>query len=163
MLITLAAVVILVVVLAFKRTNTDRPMWPAALGLGVLAVFALFTGRGVGGGEEEVDTRVFFAQPLDGSSVPVPVPVAMRAEGLVIEPADPVRDGAGHFHVVIDAACVEPGQTIPADATHVHFGKGQTEATLDLEAGEHTLCLQAGDGAHRAVGATDRVTVAVAG
>ncbi len=163
MILVLAVVVIFAVVLGFKRTGTDRPLWPASLGLVALALFGLLATRGAGGGEEEVDTKVFFTQPLDGASVRAPVQVAMGAEGLVVEPAGPVREGAGHFHVVVDAPCVEAGKVVPADATHHHLGKGQTDATLDLEAGEHTLCLQAGDGAHTAFGATDRITLVVAG
>lgn len=163
MILVLAVVVIFAVVLGFKRTGTDRPLWPASLGLVAIALVGLLAVRGAGGGEEEVDTKVFFTQPLDGASVPSPVEVAMGAEGLVVEPAGPVRQGAGHFHIVVDGPCVESGTTFPSDPTHLHFGKGQTQATLDLAAGEHTLCLQAGDGAHTAVGATDRITVVVAG
>lgn len=163
MIFVLAVVVIFAVVLGTQRTKTDRPRWPATLGLIALALLGLLVTRGAGGGEEEVDTKVFFTQPLDGAAVRAPLQVAMGAEGLVVEPAGPVREGAGHFHVVVDSACVEAGKTIPADATHHHFGKAQTQATLDLSPGEHTLCLQAGDGAHTAFGATDRITVAVAG
>ena len=163
MIIVLAAVVVVALVLGLRRTSTDRPLWPASLGLVVLAVFGLLATRGAGGGEEEVDTKVFFTQPLDGASVRPPVQVAMGAEGMIVEPAGTVREGAGHFHIAVDTPCVDAGETIPAGAAHVHFGKGQTQATLDLEAGQHTLCLQAGDGAHTAFGATDRITVAVAG
>jgi len=53
---------------------------------------------------------------------------------------------------------------IPADEQHVHFGKGQTEATLDLPAGTHTLQLVLGDWSHvphdNAV-MSERITVTV--
>ena len=62
---------------------------------------------------------------------------------------------------MVDTPCIEPGQVIPKDAQHLHYGKGQTEAKVDLEAGEHTLCLQAGDGAHTALDLTDEITVTV--
>jgi hypothetical protein len=39
-------------------------------------------------------------------------------------------------------------QPVPADAQHVHFGKGQTETTLELAPGQHTLQLLLGDGNH---------------
>jgi len=142
----------------------DRSRLPAALGIGALAVVALFASRGSGGGDEQqADAKVFFTQPLDSASVANPVRVVMGAKGLVIEPAGAVRKGAGHFHVMVDAPCVETGQTIPKDDAHLHFGKAQTETTIELPTGEHTLCLQAGDGIHVAGGATDRVTVAVTG
>ena len=37
---------------------------------------------------------------------------------------------------------------IPADDNHIHFGKGQTETSVELEPGQHTLQLLLGDGNH---------------
>ncbi|MEN0001426.1 MAG: DUF4399 domain-containing protein, partial [Pseudomonadota bacterium] len=37
---------------------------------------------------------------------------------------------------------------IPNDDNHRHFGGGQTQVTLDLPAGEHTLQLVLGDQFH---------------
>jgi hypothetical protein len=34
------------------------------------------------------------------------------------------------------------------DEQHRHFGKGQTEATINLPAGQHTLQLMLGDWTH---------------
>jgi hypothetical protein len=62
---------------------------------------------------------------------------------------------------MVDAPCVEPGTVIPNDAQHVHLGAGQTSTELPLPAGEHTLCLQAGDGAHTALDTTREVTFTV--
>ena len=81
-----------------------------------------------------------------------------------IEPAGEVKAGAGHLHIIVDAACVAAGQIVPADDSHLHYGKAQTEATLELTPGTHTLCLQAADGVHTALaseGATQVVTITV--
>jgi hypothetical protein len=59
--------------------------------------------------------------------------------------------------------CVDPGQVIPKDDQHVHLGQGQTEASLPLAPGQHTLCVQAGDGAHTALPVTRTVTFTVSG
>ena len=40
------------------------------------------------------------------------------------------------------------GFPIPADAQNIHFGLGQTEATIELEPGEHVLRLVLGDMLH---------------
>ncbi len=58
---------------------------------------------------------------------------------------------------------VTPGETIPADDAHVHYGDGATAAQLELSPGEHTLCLQAGDGTHTALDLTDEITFTVEG
>ncbi|HEX7276742.1 MAG TPA: DUF4399 domain-containing protein [Acidimicrobiales bacterium] len=107
---------------------------------------------------------VQITSPAAGATVTSPVKVAMTATGFVIEPAGPPRAGAGHFHVMVDVDCVAPGQPIPVGAAgYNHYGKAQTEAELELPAGEHRLCLQAGDGAHLALDLTDEVTFVVAG
>jgi hypothetical protein len=41
-----------------------------------------------------------------------------------------------------------PGQPIPKDATHIHYGAGQTEAVITLTPGTHTLQLELGDANH---------------
>lgn len=92
-----------------------------------------------------------------------PVQVEMEAQGITIEPAEAgVNEGAGHFHIMVDTDCVAPGEIIPDDDQHRHFGNGATSAELELEPGEHTLCLQLGDGAHEAREPTHEITVTVA-
>jgi hypothetical protein len=104
---------------------------------------------------------VKFLEPTDGAKVAGPVKVRMEATGFTIEPAGEVKEGAGHFHIIVDGDCVAVGQVIPKDDTHLHYGMGQTEAEITLGAGSHTLCLQAGDGAHTALDLTDKITIEV--
>jgi len=113
--------------------------------------------------EETGDASVAIAEPGDGATLPSPVVVKMTATNFTIEPAGDgtVTEGHGHFHVMVDVDCVAPGTVIPSDANHNHFGKAQTEASLELAPGEHTICLQAGDGAHTALDLTDQITVTV--
>lgn len=107
---------------------------------------------------------VSIESPADGDAVSSPVTVEMAADGVTIEPAGEVHDGVGHFHVLVDVGCLEPGETIPADTDgYHHFGKAQTEAEIELEPGQHTLCLQVGDGEHTALDITDTVTITVEG
>ena len=109
--------------------------------------------------------RVNFVEPQDGATVAAPVKVVMAAENFVVEPAsETVTEGHGHLHIMVDTPCVEAGTTIPKDETHLHFGDGSTETELALSPGEHTLCLQAADGAHTALageGMTHTITVTV--
>jgi hypothetical protein len=103
--------------------------------------------------------KVSFLEPTDGAKVTGPlqngkveVHVKMGAEGIAIKPAGAVEAGSGHHHLVIDAPAVAPGDAVPKDEQHMHFGKGQTEATVELAPGPHTLQLQLGDGIHRSYG-----------
>lgn len=104
---------------------------------------------------------VAFASPADGAHIAGAVPVQMTAAGISIEPAGEAHTGAGHFHIIADGDCIAPGAAIPKDATHMHYGKGQMEASVHLDAGKHALCLQIGDGTHLAQPITSQITVDV--
>lgn len=92
--------------------------------------------------------RVYFAQPADGATVGTPFTVQMAAEGIAVEPAGEVKEGSGHFHILVNADFVETGQVIPTDEKHLHYGTGATEAELALKPGTYTLRLQFANGAH---------------
>ena len=57
-------------------------------------------------------------------------------------------ENTGHHHLLIDADPPPFNLPIPADANHVHFGKGQTEATVTLAPGRHRLQLLLADHLH---------------
>ena len=98
-----------------------------------------------------VAPHVFFRLPTDNAIVPPSFTVKMGAEGLTIEPAGDIHEGAGHFHILIDAPFIDAGEIVPKDETHLHFGQAQTEAQLELTPGNHVLRLQFADGAHVAL------------
>ncbi len=112
-------------------------------------------------GADESGPTAEFSAPADGATVAGGVAVEMVAQGITIEEAGEVNAGAGHFHVIADAGCVDMGDAITKDGDHVHFGKAQTAGTIYLEPGSHDLCLQIGDGVHEALDITDTVTVDV--
>jgi hypothetical protein len=129
-----------------------------------LVLFCLVLAACSSGGGNDAEWRVFFTNINDGDTVDSPVTVQWNAENFTIEPAGEVKAGAGHLHIIVDAACVAAGQIVPADDSHLHYGKAQTEAILELTPGEHTLCLQAADGVHTALageGSTQVVTITV--
>jgi len=92
---------------------------------------------------------VYFVTPLEGQTVSSPVTVRFGLEGLGVAPAGMEREGTGHHHLLVDVDKLPPlDQSIPADESHIHFGGGQTQTTLELEPGEHTLQLLVGDHLH---------------
>jgi hypothetical protein len=91
---------------------------------------------------------VFFITPMDGATVTSPVPVKFGISGMSVAPAGDATPGTGHHHLLIDAELGDPAQPVPNDDQHRHFGKGQTEVSLDLPPGQHTLQLVLGDGNH---------------
>ena len=67
-----------------------------------------------------------------------------------IAPAGVKFDNSGHHHLLIDTPLpTDMSQPLPViENKIVHFGKGQTETTLTLPAGKHTLQLVLGDQLH---------------
>ena len=104
------------------------------------------------GKAEKPKGRVFFSEPNSGAEIKGPVKVVMGIEGMEIKPAGEVVEGTGHHHLLINKDFTPPGQVIPTDDAHRHFGKGQTEAELNLPPGDYKLTLQFADGLHRSYG-----------
>ena len=114
----------------------------SALVLGGLSTLAL--------ADSASDTpEVFFISPADGATVSSPVTVQFGLTGMGVAPAGVDRPGTGHHHLLIDAQSLPTaGQPIPADEHHKHFGGGQTQTSLELPPGKHTLQLVVGDQNH---------------
>lgn len=99
---------------------------------------------------------VYFIGLEDGASVAAPVIVRFGLSGMGVAPAGTDREHTGHHHLLIDRAPLGEGPdgaeelqySLPSDEHHRHFGGGQTEVTLDLAPGEHTLQLVLGDMNH---------------
>ena len=95
------------------------------------------------------DAAVYFISPLDGETVHSPLTVRFGLRGMGIAPAGITQTNTGHHHLLIDVRELPaPGQPVPADEQHRHFGAGQTETTLELAPGMHTLQLLLADHAH---------------
>ncbi|WP_422005614.1 DUF4399 domain-containing protein [Roseivirga pacifica] len=120
----------------------------------VLAIIAVVSSCGQKEG-------VYFENLKDGQEVGTSVLVKMGVAGMEIEPAGEVTKGKGHHHIIIDDNWVKTGEVVPADKTHIHFGKGQTETTLELTPGEHTLTLQFANGLHQSYGEAWSKTITV--
>jgi hypothetical protein len=89
--------------------------------------------------------------PTNGATVTSPVTVRFRLVNYGVAPAGTNVDRTGHFHVIIDGDAGEPGTIIPADSTHIHFGKGQIEVTVPVPLGRHTLRAVLGDYTHKVI------------
>lgn len=94
--------------------------------------------------------RAYIISPADGATVASPVTVRFGLEGMGVAPAGTVAEGTGHHHLILDVPQegFDFSVAVPADDNHRHFGGGQTEVTLDLPAGQHTIWLLMGDAAH---------------
>ena len=117
--------------------------------------------------DDQPDAAASFVSPSDGDTVGTPVEVELAADGVDLAPAGPAVVGEGHLHVMVDIGCYDDGEVIPGPSDEdeaegrFHLGDGSDARELDLEPGTYELCVQLGDGLHRAFGETETIEVTV--
>src|SRR5215470_12554943 len=93
--------------------------------------------------------EVYIISPANGARVHSPVHVVFGLKGMGVAPAGVKFENTGHHHLLIDIDVPKDLEApLPANEHIVHFGKGQTEATVPLSPGKHTLQLLLGDMNH---------------
>lgn len=120
-------------------------MFGAAICLG-LSTFMAPAVQALGHAADHAE--VYIISPADGAQIKGPVTVIFGLKGMGVAPAGTDKAGTGHHHLLIDTDLPPLDENIPADENHIHFGGGQTEVTLDLAPGKHTLQLLLGDMNH---------------
>jgi hypothetical protein len=93
----------------------------------------------------------YFVNLKNGDVVTSPFKVVFGlTPNMGVAPSGVDKPNVGHHHLLIDKtlSSEEITQPITVDEQHVHFGKGQTETTVTLPPGKHTLQLVLGDWTH---------------
>jgi hypothetical protein len=99
---------------------------------------------------------LYFVGLEDGATVTNPVTLVFGLRGMGVAPAGIEKENTGHHHLLVNRPPLGQGPfgaeefelALPADDNHRHFGMGQTEVTLILPPGTHTLQLVLGDHDH---------------
>ena len=92
--------------------------------------------------------KVYFIEPENGDVLTSPVTIKFGLVNIGVAPAGVNIPNTGHHHLLVDTDLPPLDTLIPTDDNHRHFGKGNTETTLELTPGEHTLQLLLGDFVH---------------
>ena len=118
-----------------------------ALGVCLMAAVALAADRMA----PPAGAEVYFIAPQNGAKLHSPVTVKFGLKGAGVAPAGVKFDNTGHHHLLVDTELSELKLDAPMPATDkiVRFGKGQTETTLTLTPGKHTLQLIFADYLHQ--------------
>jgi hypothetical protein len=90
---------------------------------------------------------VYIVSPENRATVDRTFTVVFGLSGMGVAPAGIAMPNTGHHHLLINVDPL-PDMSMPLGADVMHFGLGQTEATLTLEPGQHTLQLVLGDHMH---------------
>jgi Domain of unknown function (DUF4399) len=95
------------------------------------------------------DAYLYFVSPADGDTVNGAFRCRFGLRNMGVTHAGDSFGNSGHHHLLIDAdEPISPGEPIPQDRKHLHYGAGETEALIELPPGKHTLQLVLGDGMH---------------
>jgi len=93
------------------------------------------------------NAKVYIISPHDGETVSSPVKIVFGLSGMGVAPAGTDKENTGHHHLIIDGDSL-PDFSKPMGPDVKHFGGGQTETSVTLEPGTHTLQLVLGDKNH---------------
>jgi hypothetical protein len=93
------------------------------------------------------NAQAYIISPQDGAVVSSPVTVKFGLVNMGVSPAGVERKHTGHHHLLVDHEQLPPLDR-PLSGDVIHFGGGQTQTTVELEPGEHTLQLILGDHMH---------------
>lgn len=95
------------------------------------------------------DAYLYIIWPNNGERIKGAFWCRFGLRNMNVTQAGTTAPDAGHHHLLIDVKePLDPNLPIPQDKNHLHFGKGQTEARIELPPGRHTLQLVLGDAQH---------------
>lgn len=98
--------------------------------------------------ESPANAEVYFINIKDGDKLPRTFSLQFGLRNMGLAPAGTDRPNSGHHHLIIDSELPPMNEPIPSDFNHLHFGAGQSEATVTLPPGQHKLQLLLGDANH---------------
>lgn len=91
--------------------------------------------------------KVYIVSPKNNATVSKKFKVIFGLSGMGVCPAGFKKENTGHHHLQVDGKSLPPMDS-PMLGTVTHFGGGQTETTLELAPGKHTIRLIMGDYRH---------------
>jgi hypothetical protein len=95
------------------------------------------------------EPSLYFITPQDGDVVSGEFTIKFGLRGMGVAPSGFQMPDTGHHHLLIDIEALPPmDASLPKTDQVRHFGGGQTETSLTLPTGTHTLQLLLGDYAH---------------
>lgn len=97
--------------------------------------------------ESPANATVYIISPADGATVKETFTVTFGLKDMGVSPAGIEKKNTGHHHLLIDKDSL-PAFDMPMGGDVQHFGGGQTQTTLTLPKGQHTLQLILGDHHH---------------
>ena len=113
------------------------------------SLFCCFSTISVYGGETPSvpGTKVYFINLIEGQKIKSPflVQLGLTSE-MGIAPALADWPDTGHHHIIVDSTIKNMNKSI--SSKHIHLSKGQSEISLKLPLGKHTIQIVFADYSH---------------
>ena len=85
----------------------------------------------------------------NGKTYESPIKLNFVVKNIKVLPAGVKEENSGHHHILLNLSELpDLNSPLPMTENIIHFGKGQTSTSLDLEQGEHTIQLLFADYSH---------------
>ena len=123
------------------KMHKNWTVYPATL------VLCLAASSAWSGTPSAKNAKAYIISPNNGAVVSSPVTVQFGLQGMGVAPAGISKQNTGHHHLVVDGK-TPSDMSKPMGKDVKHFGGGQTETSLELKPGTHTLQLVLGDDKH---------------
>ena len=95
------------------------------------------------------DANIYIISPAHGEVVQNPVTIKFGLSNMGIAPIGVNKPNSGHFHLLIDEEKLPDfDKPLHFGEHYLHFSEGQTQVTLELSPGAHSLQLILGDLGH---------------
>jgi hypothetical protein len=132
--------------LATEANNREKNMKKSFIALGLTSLLSVSAIAAPQASSAEGATA-YIISPAAGETVAQTFTVKFGLSGMGVAPAGSEKANTGHHHLLIDADELPAlDQAMTSEVTH--FGGGQTETSLTLSPGTHTLQLMLGDKGH---------------
>jgi hypothetical protein len=122
----------------------------AAFAVGLLFAQGALVTDAVAATPAPANAYLYIGYPNNNQTMPAgkPIKVWFGLRNMGVAPKDVKFPNTGHHHLLVDTDLPPLDQEIPSDRNHLHFGAGETETTIELPPGKHTLQLLMGDDKH---------------
>ena len=114
----------------------------------IFCIFILIPTAVIAASPANAGAELYFISPVDGDTVQNRVLIRFGLDNMGVAPAGTNVANTGHHHLLIDTELPAMNLPIGKDDKHRHFGGGQTQTSIELSPGKHTLQLLLGDFSH---------------
>ena len=112
-------------------------------------IFMLFFISGIAVSDHHTKPSIELLGIEDGKKYTSPIKLDFVVKNMKVRKAGVKEENSGHHHLLIDLKELpDLTKPLPMSDNIIHYGKGQTSTTIELDSGKHTIQLLFADYSH---------------